>query len=177
MPGLAGATRLPTTTTGVPDGTRPGSPSTPNADAVDQRCCPRDTPRARMSTACAAATCWTATIPSTAANAASTSGSPVCRLNGSPDSPLINFIQFRIIKDRRGEISQCLGHRPGAHHRQNIAQLVRAGRARWKIENETFNTLKNQGYHLKHNFGHGDRHLSEAFFVLNLLAFFHAPDL
>ena len=54
----------------------------------------------------------------------------------------------------------------------NIAQLVRAGRARWKIENEAFNTLKNQGYHLKHNFGHGDRHLSEAFFTLNLLAFF-----
>ena len=45
-------------------------------------------------------------------------------------------------------------------------------RARWKIENEGFNTLKNQGYHLKHNFGHGDRHLSEALFVLNLLAFF-----
>ena len=43
---------------------------------------------------------------------------------------------------------------------------------RWKIENEGFNTLKNQGYHLKHNFGHGDRHLSEALFVLNLLAFF-----
>ena len=54
----------------------------------------------------------------------------------------------------------------------NIVQLVRAARARWKIENEGFNTLKNQGYHLKHNFGHGDRHLSEALFVVNLLAFF-----
>jgi hypothetical protein len=49
---------------------------------------------------------------------------------------------------------------------------VRGARARWKIENEGFNTLKNQGYHLKHNFGHGNRHLSEAFFVVNLLAFF-----
>ena len=37
----------------------------------------------------------------------------------------------------------------------NIVQLVRAARARWKIENEGFNTLKNQGYHLEHNFGHG----------------------
>ena len=54
----------------------------------------------------------------------------------------------------------------------NIAQLVPAARARWKIENETFNTLKNQGYHLEHNFGHGYQHLSEAFFTLNLLAFF-----
>ena len=53
----------------------------------------------------------------------------------------------------------------------NIVQLVRAARARWKIENEGFNTLKNQGYHLEHNFGHGHQHLS-TLFVLNLLAFF-----
>ena len=56
--------------------------------------------------------------------------------------------------------------------KKNIVALVKAGRARWKIENETFNTLKNQGYHLEHNFGHGNHHLSNNFFVLNLLAFF-----
>jgi hypothetical protein len=55
--------------------------------------------------------------------------------------------------------------------KDNVVELVRAGRARWKIENETFNTLKNQGYHLEHNFGHGRQHLSNTFFVLNLLAF------
>ena len=38
--------------------------------------------------------------------------------------------------------------------------LMRGARARWKIENETFNTLKNQGYHFEHNFGHGHQHLS-----------------
>ena len=54
----------------------------------------------------------------------------------------------------------------------NVAELVRGGRARWKIENETFNTLKNQGYHIEHNFGHGKEHLSMNFFQLNLLAFF-----
>ena len=54
---------------------------------------------------------------------------------------------------------------------ENIADLVLAGRARWKIENETFNTLKNQGYHLEHNFGHGEKHLSFNFFLLNLVAF------
>jgi hypothetical protein len=53
-----------------------------------------------------------------------------------------------------------------------VQQLVKAGRARWKIENETFNTLKNQGYHIEHNFGHGQQYLSNNFFVLNLLAFF-----
>ena len=92
-------------------------------------------------------------------------------LNGSPDSPRINFIQFRIVKNgkvtyRNAWVTDLV---PTT---DNIVQLVRAARARWKIENETFNTLKNQGYHLKHNFGHGDRHLSEAFFTLNLLAFF-----
>jgi len=54
----------------------------------------------------------------------------------------------------------------------NVAKLVRIGRCRWKIENETFNTLKNQGYHIEHNFGHGEKHLSINFLLLNLLAFF-----
>lgn len=48
---------------------------------------------------------------------------------------------------------------------------MRAGRARWKIENETFNTLKNQGYHFEHNFGHGYQHLSTVFAYLMMLAF------
>ena len=53
-----------------------------------------------------------------------------------------------------------------------MQKVVRAARARWKIENEGFNTLKNQGYHLEHNFGHGSQHLSETLFLLNLLAYF-----
>jgi DDE family transposase len=52
-----------------------------------------------------------------------------------------------------------------------VYQLMRGGRARWRIENETFNTLKNQGYHVEHNFGHGYQHLSVVFAVLMLLAF------
>ncbi len=54
---------------------------------------------------------------------------------------------------------------------QNVEELVEAGRSRWKIENENFNTLKNQGYHIEHNFGHGKNHLSFVLFLLNLLAF------
>ena len=47
-----------------------------------------------------------------------------------------------------------------------------AGRtARWKIENETFNTLKNQGYHLEHNYGHGEQNLSVVLALLMMLAF------
>jgi hypothetical protein len=55
--------------------------------------------------------------------------------------------------------------------RSNARLLVRGGRARWKIENETFNTLKNQGYHYEHNYGHGKQHLSVVFAMLMMLAF------
>lgn len=54
----------------------------------------------------------------------------------------------------------------------NLFALMRAARARWKIENETFNTLKNLGYHFEHNYGHGDDHLSVLLAYLMLLAFY-----
>jgi hypothetical protein len=53
----------------------------------------------------------------------------------------------------------------------NVRQVERAGRARWKIENETFNTLKNQGYHFEHNYGHGQKNLGVVLALLMLLAF------
>ncbi len=55
--------------------------------------------------------------------------------------------------------------------KQNAHHLMRGGRARWKIENETFHTLKNQGYHFEHNFGHGQQNLSVVFAMLMMLAF------
>jgi len=52
--------------------------------------------------------------------------------------------------------------------------IAAAGRCRWKTENENHNELKTKGYHLKHNFGHGQQHLSAFLLTLNLLAFlFH----
>ena len=54
---------------------------------------------------------------------------------------------------------------------QNVYRIMRAGRARWKVENETFNTLKNQGYHLEHNYGLGRKNLSSVFVSLMMLAF------
>ena len=53
----------------------------------------------------------------------------------------------------------------------NVWTIMRGGRARWKIENETFNTLKNQGYHLEHNYGHGELNLSVVLALLMMLAF------
>jgi len=52
-----------------------------------------------------------------------------------------------------------------------VYQIMRGGRARWGIENETFNTLKNQGYHFEHNYGHGYQHLSVVLALLMMLAF------
>ncbi len=53
----------------------------------------------------------------------------------------------------------------------NVAELVAAGRARWKIENENNNTLKTKGYNFEHNFGHGKQYLSNLFATMILLAF------
>jgi len=53
----------------------------------------------------------------------------------------------------------------------NVASIASSGRARWKIENENNNTLKTKGYHLKHNFGHGKKYLSQLLATLNILAF------
>jgi len=93
-------------------------------------------------------------------------------LNGSPNADHVNFFQYWII-DKKGKttyrnswVTDLLVSR------ENVQRLVKGGRARWKIENETFNTLKNQGYHIEHNYGHGKQYLSMNFFVLNLLAFF-----
>lgn len=53
----------------------------------------------------------------------------------------------------------------------NVYKLMRAARSRWKIENETFNTLKNQGYNFEHNYGHGYQNLCSVMTMLMLLAF------
>lgn len=55
---------------------------------------------------------------------------------------------------------------------QSRKKIMKGGRSRWKIENETFNTLKNQGYHFDHNFGHGYIYLSSILALMMLLAFF-----
>ena len=55
--------------------------------------------------------------------------------------------------------------------REQAEPWMCGGRSRWKIENETFNTLKNQGYHFEHNYGHGHQNLSVVLAMLMMLAF------
>ena len=92
-------------------------------------------------------------------------------LNGTKDADQVNFFKYQILKD--GKVNfQNSWVTDIAIDQNNIKDLVKGGRARWKIENETFNTLKNQGYHIEHNYGHGQQNLSMVFFNLNLLAFY-----
>jgi len=93
-------------------------------------------------------------------------------LNGSKDAATVHFFRYSLFdpKGVRTYHNSWVTDLPIT--KDNVADLVKAGRARWKVENECFNTLKNQGYHIEHNFGHGTQNLSMTFFLLNLLAFF-----
>jgi hypothetical protein len=90
-------------------------------------------------------------------------------LNASNTDVRVNFIEYwEIGQDKVQHFSWVTDLRVT---KRNVFHLMRGGRARWKIENETFNTLKNQGYNFEHNYGHGEQHLSVVFAMLMLLAF------
>ncbi len=54
----------------------------------------------------------------------------------------------------------------------NIRTLVSAGRCRWKNVNELFNVMKNHGYCMEHNYGHGQKNMAFNFYLLTLITFF-----
>jgi len=90
-------------------------------------------------------------------------------LNASRADVRVNVIEYwEIGQDKVQHFSWVTDLRVS---KRNVYNLMRAGRARWKIENETFNTLKNQGYNFEHNYGHGEQHLSVVFATLMMLAF------
>ena len=92
-------------------------------------------------------------------------------LNKSSENILVNYIECREI-DKKGKESFFTWVTDIHVNDKNVKMLMKAGRSRWKIENETFNTLKNQGYQFEHNFGHGRKNLSTVFSNLMMLAFF-----
>jgi hypothetical protein len=91
--------------------------------------------------------------------------------NGS-DALQVNWLELVITKEGTGEIlyqnSFIANHTITV---TNVIQLAQIGRTRWKIENENNNTLKTKGYHLEHNFGHGQQDLANVLASLNILAF------
>jgi hypothetical protein len=100
-------------------------------------------------------------------------------INGVPlkdgaDSIKVNWVEMTITNEEGKVIRRFSFVTNHLITAENVENLVEAGRCRWKIENEDFNTLKTKGYHFEHNFGHGERNLSETLLSLNILAFlFH----
>ncbi len=92
-------------------------------------------------------------------------------LNGNKETVMTNYFEYWLIDKGKTTYHNSWVTDINVSE-DNVRELVRGGRCRWKIENEAFNTLKNQGYHIEHNFGHGKKNLSMNFFLLNLLAFF-----
>ena len=92
-------------------------------------------------------------------------------LNGNKETVITNYFEYWLI-DKEKVTYHNSWVTDISISEENVKDLVRGGRCRWKIENEVFNTLKNQGYHIEHNYGHGKKNLSMNFFLLNLLAFF-----
>ena len=70
-----------------------------------------------------------------------------------------------------GKVQHCSWVTDLGVNKGTVYRLMQGARARWHIEKETCNTLKNQGYHFAHNFGHGSQHLSVVLASLRMLAF------
>ena len=91
-------------------------------------------------------------------------------LNESNPDILVNVLEYWEI-DAKGRVQYFSWITDLPLTPDTVYPIMRGGRACWKIENETFNTLKNQGYNLEHNYGHGDKNLSVVLALLMMLAF------
>jgi hypothetical protein len=96
-------------------------------------------------------------------------------LTGEADTMTVNWCEVTVTREDTGEqLYKNAFVTDFEVADTSVEAIVRDGRARWKIENENNNVLKTKGYHIEHNFGHGDQHLASLLLSLNLLAFlFH----
>ncbi len=96
-------------------------------------------------------------------------------LRAGEDALLVNWCEVTVTAGIDGKV---LYHNTFVTNHQitdhTVHSIILEGRTHWKIENENNNVLKTKGYHLEHNFGHGQEHLASLLLTLNLLAFlFH----
>lgn len=82
----------------------------------------------------------------------------------------VNYLLYEQT-DKKGKVTRWTWITNIPLNARSVEAVMRAGRARWKIENETFNTLKNQGYNFEHNYGHGQQNLATNLALLMFLAF------
>ena len=93
-------------------------------------------------------------------------------LNGGENALRVNWLEVTVTEE--GQEKPVFFNTWVTSHRvtkENVEDLVRFGRSRWKVENENNNTLKTKGYNLEHNFGHGEQFLSNTLATLNILTF------
>jgi Transposase DDE domain len=91
-------------------------------------------------------------------------------LNDANYKTKVNFLEYWET-DKKGNKKYFAWISDIELNKDNVEEVMRVGRVRWKIENETFNTLKNQGYHFEHNYGHGEQNLCTIMGMLMMLAF------
>ena len=91
-------------------------------------------------------------------------------LNESNKDYLVNVLEYT--ETNKNGVKKCFTWVTKLKiSKDNVYEIMRAGRSRWRIENETFNTHKNQGYNFEHNYGHGKENLCSVMTMLMMLAF------
>ena len=97
-------------------------------------------------------------------------------LTAEKNSVMVNFLRCTITRTNKAGATEILYRNSWVTDlcvsTENIRTLVETGRCRWKNENECFNVMKNHGYCMEHNYGHGTKNLAFNFYLLTLLAFF-----
>jgi hypothetical protein len=91
-------------------------------------------------------------------------------INESNQEVVVNLLVYVEI-DAQGQVHQWSWVTDLFLTSSNAQRVASGGRTRWRVENETYNTLKNQGYHFEHNYGHGYKNLAVVFALLMMLAF------
>lgn len=69
------------------------------------------------------------------------------------------------------QVQHCSGGTDWRRSKRHVSTRMRGGRARWKMANETCQTLKNQGDNFAHTDGHGEQNLSVVCAMLMMRAF------
>src|SRR3977135_2771515 len=92
-------------------------------------------------------------------------------LRDGKDAMLVNWVGFEIV-DAKGRVKYSMAWVTSlAVTKYNVAEIAACGRGRGKMAHESFNVMKNHGYELEHNYGHGETFLAMTLATLNLLAF------
>ena len=96
---------------------------------------------------------------------------PAIPLRDGEDALLVNWCELTTTDESGKVLYRNAFATTLALDDNTVAEVIEAGRSRWKIENENNNTLKTKGYHFEHNYGHGQQHLSSVLASLIILAF------